>query len=182
MKIIKKINYEKSLDYYNKVKSSIEIQQGGCYNNVFNFINGMFIDKLIKGDFKIAYCYVGLQPLPMLRHCVVLDEEDDIIDISVIYTHKNEGNIFGKWEYNIFKVMKNDEYIHSIEKNDFRCDLPNCKEEYEWYIKKQIENPFFQVVEHDYYSYIVPMVMKDDNRYQHMEQVKNRLEELLGDE
>lgn len=171
----KKVNYEKSLDYYNKVKDYIEIKQGQCYNNVANLITYVLTNE----KFKIAYCYVGCEPFPMVRHCIVLDEEEDAIDISLIKTHENKDILFENWEYNIFKIFEVDEYVKSIEENDLRCNLPDCKEEYEWFIKNKLENPIIQVSEYDYDNYIFPMLRKDKDRDKIEKQIMNRFNELF---
>ena len=159
-----KMNYEKSKKIYEALRASTFIEKKMCYNNVFN--SSSSVNAGILGEkVKVAYCYVELPLMPLIRHCVMIGEEGDIIDVTLVHTHYDKGNCFEDWKFHIFKTMEMEEYWDYIETHDFRVDLPDCNDEFEWYKEAKKENPHLHLWEGDFFDYINPLVLKESEWY-----------------
>lgn len=122
-----KLNKEKSLEVYNK--NNLLLEQKQCYTNTFMIVTE-YSEKFKFGLWKVAYGYMKIAKNMNLycRHAFVLDENNDVIDVTLALLCDNklsdtsqnideESNIEDK--YIVMKVFdKVEEYISALEEND----------------------------------------------------------------
>ena len=164
MKELMKMNYEKSKRIYEALRASTPIKKNMCYNNVFNASSSVNMG-ILGEQVKVAYCYVEIPCMPLIRHCVMIGESGDIIDVSLVHTHYDKGNCFEHWKFHVFKIMEMEEYWDYIDSHDYRADLPDCEEELKWYKEAKKENPYLQLWEGDFFDYINPLILKETDWY-----------------
>lgn len=158
-----KLNMGLSKELYERedIKGLVKIKE--CYYNMFQVtsfsnLRREFHDK----KYRIAMCYVNVAFGIWIRHCVLLNENDEIIDLTMFASGREPSE---NREYKIFKILDSENYGKELEldegKDGYRCDIPYRKEELEFYKREKEADMFFQVNEYDFFEYIVPMLRKE---------------------
>lgn len=99
-----RIDIEESKRVHDKHSKYIQIRQ--CYSNIAHILNKN-LDKFISGQWKIAYGYYSVShniPNLLARHCFIIDENNSVIDPTVIIRHPNDDEL-KDWEYFTFKIF-----------------------------------------------------------------------------
>lgn len=135
------INIPLSREVYDGCSDLIERKM--CYNNVFNVITfGGHLEKFHTNRWKVAYGYVKAVDKLMARHAFILDEDDKVIDPTLIgskYFNEDESK-----EYISFKIFDFEEYLDAISANDNQPALFNVyyKEEMDAHLWAKERNMF----------------------------------------
>ena len=90
-----------------------------CYNNVFNVITYGFCSKFHNGEWKVTYGYVSVFDNIMARHCFILDENNNVIDPTLMKFQGHQENRF----YVSFAILEFDDYMDKLEQNDLQPAL-----------------------------------------------------------
>ena len=112
--MIYKLNKAKSIEVYEKCKHLLEIKE--CYNNTFKIMSEYGYD-FWKNNWKIAYGYTRVfsHDILFVRHAFILDENNDVVDATYIFTDIHKRDIEDDKEYFVMKIFNNgDEYLDAI--------------------------------------------------------------------
>lgn len=108
------LNLQKSIEIFNECRHCIQPRQ--CYTNI-NWIVSTNIEEFISGQWRVAYGYYLATPkIPNLlaRHCFVLDENNTVIDPTLLTTHEVNDNL-ADWKYFSMKIFDNfKEYLEAL--------------------------------------------------------------------
>lgn len=157
-----KLNLEKTYEIFEKSKDNLKL--GYCYNNCINVLCKVYTNSFIFREYKIAYCYVGGRKHYMQRHCVVINDKDEIIDFTVplMYESIEEARkVASNIDYYIFKVLNSDEYrdlVKITNEPDFKGMFQ--EEELNAYINLSSKGLEFNKDEFSYY--IRPLIEKKE--------------------
>ena len=120
------INYEKSLEIYNKNKRDLKLKQ--CYNNTFRLVT-MYYEKFKSGEWKVAYGYLRIFQDKRLycRHAFIVDSDNQVIDATLFTKDKDyqhDPKDANKAEYLCMKIFDNlREYVKMIDDSKGYPDL-----------------------------------------------------------
>lgn len=161
-----KLNLELTKELYNNVSTRQIIKPKDCYYNHYQIANFSDLrEKFVTGEYKVALCYVNVGLEIWIRHCVAVTKENEIIDLTLMAGRSDSSR-----EYDIVKIFEYEEYNELVEqaydeKNDnYRCDFPDLKEEYDFYKTRKDKDMFYQINEYDFYSYIFPLLKKYEQK------------------
>lgn len=95
-----------------------------CYNNIFRLISSDIdiLSMISKRAWKIAYGSMLVSPeIPIqVRHCFLLDENNQVIDPTLINLQKDTDGIFYHVAFTFDSMAA---YTDAILKNDLQPDL-----------------------------------------------------------
>ena len=104
-----KINIDKSKEVFNKCKSHIAIKE--CYNNVFR-VSTDYSKNFNNNKWRVTYGYMTVTVNLLCRHCFIIDENNEVIDPTILLTFKGEAP-----QYFAMKIFDNyNEYLSAIER------------------------------------------------------------------
>lgn len=125
-----KLNIAKSLELLEKCKTVL--RKRNCYQNIYLCVEQHF-SLFLSGKWKVAYGYYTTSPnIPHLlaRHCFIIDENNQVIDPTVMLTH-NDPNELLNWEYFDMIIFENyKSYIEALIKDE-HYDLPDSLRQYD---------------------------------------------------
>lgn len=118
-----KFNFKLSKETYENNKNRIE--KNLCYNNVFNLITWDDEDKFRGEKWKVAYGYVTLpsESSIMVRHCFVINEENEVIDPTLVCTNYEDLDKIKGNKYITFAILELDNYLDMLWKYDRMPEL-----------------------------------------------------------
>lgn len=157
-----KLNLELTKELYNdtSIREMIKIKE--CYYNHFQISSfSKLREKYRTGEYKVALAYVNVGLGIWIRHCVTVTNKNEIIDLTMMAGRSDSNR-----EYDIVKIFENEEYNALIEQaydekeENYRCDFPDLKEEYDFYKSRKDKDIFYQVNEYDFFEYIFPLLKK----------------------
>lgn len=160
-----KLNLELTKEIYNDtwIKQMIKFKE--CYHNNFQVCNFSSLrSKFETGEYKVTLCYVDIGLGVWIRHCVIVTDNNEIIDLTLVTN--TAFNAESTRNYDIVKIFDFEEYNNLIEqtydedKDNYRCDFPNMEVEYNFYKSRKNKDIFYQVNEYDFYEYIFPLLNK----------------------
>jgi hypothetical protein len=99
------LDEELSMEMFERHRSVLN--QGACYNNVFNLCGEYELVRL--GVMRVAYGYWTAIPGIMARHCFFVTDDKKIIDPTYAF-RSNKENV----EYWIFAVLEFRDYLDKI--------------------------------------------------------------------
>lgn len=107
----------KSLSRFVYERISEEIEPGACYYNI-SWAVKEFVDNFEDGEWRVAYGYWNtyLAPNAWTRHCFILNDEDEVIDPSALFSGVYQ-------DYSVFAELDLDEYCEALEQNNNQPDL-----------------------------------------------------------
>lgn len=108
-----KLNLEESKALYQKWKHLIK--KGYCYHNVFYVYDKNRMTFKNRG-WKIAYGYYPLIENLMARHCFIIDENNEVIDPTLIALSSFEET--KEYDYYSFVQYNTNEYLDMLTKHD----------------------------------------------------------------
>lgn len=145
------LNKEKTLELYNKKNLLLEIKE--CYMNTF-MVFTEYQEKFNVGLWRVAYGYMKISKDVNLycRHAFVLDENDEVIDVTLalLCDNKRSNTIRSINEesctedkYIVMKIFNAEEYLKALEENDKYVALETYLHEedmkmLEWSVKNNI--------------------------------------------
>lgn len=160
-----KLNLELTQKLYQdkSIKNMVKLKE--CYSNQYRVCNFSSLrSKYTSGEYKVALSYVNVGLGIWIRHCITVTDKNEIIDLTAMtYSTFDEESVR---EYDIVKVFDYEEYNKLVEgaydevEETYRCDLPNLKEEYDFYKSRKDKDMFYQVSEYDFFTYILPLLKK----------------------
>lgn len=113
-----RFNYELSEEIYRACSHFLEFKE--CYTNVF-YTSQHFIHKFLSGDWKVAYGFMSAIDDVMVRHCYILNENNEVIDPTPFCNKNYDGEIK---EYATFYIFDDyGKYNDAIAENNLMPDL-----------------------------------------------------------
>lgn len=101
-----KLNLSESKRVYRAYEDLIQPKE--CYKNIFNLFTEL--DELQEGRWKVAYGYMPCVDNIFIRHCFIVNENEEVIDpTAMLYNRKELGE-----NYLIFAVLDKDDYIDTL--------------------------------------------------------------------
>lgn len=157
-----KLNFELTKQLYNDKEIKKIIEPKACYYNQFQVCCfSKLREKYKTGEYKVALVYVNVALGIWIRHCVTITNKNEIIDLTLM-----AGSGDSNREYEVVKIFEYEEYQKQIDqaydkKNDnYRCDFPDLKEEFDFYKNRKGKEEYYQINEYDFFEYIVPLLKK----------------------
>lgn len=151
-------NYQKFFQF-NTLKN---FKDGFCYE----LIKEIYDEKKIKENYSIAYGYLKDSTNYVMRHCFIIDKNDNVID-PILLKHQNLR--YNELKYYIIKKFKPEEYGNFLlENKNKRIDLKNeLFNDEKNVIKNIILKNNYRINSHDYNSYIKDILqdMRFDTSY-----------------
>jgi hypothetical protein len=141
-----KLNINKTYELYLESKDLIE--KGHCYNNCINILANLLLEDYHKGEYKIGYCYTGGQDHYLVRHCVIINKKNEVIDVTALskYEVKELRRLSKLYniQYYIFAELDSQQLYFALEKANYVPALKNIfsekeKELYEYISKLGLE-------------------------------------------
>jgi len=137
-----KLNVDKTYELYLKSKDLIE--KGKCYNNCINILAKILLEDYQKGKYQIGYCYTGGKDHYLVRHCVILNKKNEIIDVTALSKYKVEElrglSKLYNIQYYIFAELDSQQLYFALEKANYVPALKNIfiekEKELYYYISK----------------------------------------------
>lgn len=97
------------------------LQKRECYQNISRIV-GRQLDLFSSGKWKVAYGYYTTSPkVPhiLARHCFIIDENNQVIDPTVLLNHDNNDEL-KIWEYFTIKIFKYySDYLHALVSEEY---------------------------------------------------------------
>lgn len=157
-----KLNVELTKELYNNNEIKKIIEPKACYYNQFQMACFSELkEKYETGEYKVALVYVNVALCIWIRHCVTVTNKNEIIDLTLMASSADVNR-----EYEVVKIFEYEEYQKQINqaydkvKEEYRCDFPDLKEEYDFYKNRKDKEEFYQINEYDFFEYIVPLLKK----------------------
>lgn len=171
------VNRDLTLKLYKENRMDRLIEKGSCYANIFRVTTSSrtLMNKFLEGKYKVALCYIHNNFPVWVRHLVAIDENNQVLD----FTLANKNNNF---KYEVVKTFNYEEYQEILDNaynesdETYYCDLRGLKEEYDFYINATLNDLFLSINEHDYYTYIFPLI----DKYGYPEGYEEAIRKLRG--
>lgn len=155
MKILK-LDIDKTYDIYNKAKHLLE--KGKCYNNCVNVLAQLLINDYKNGKYKIGYCYVGGEDHLLTRHCIIITDKDEIIDVTtlLIYNLEELNKIVESSDirYFVFAELDSMQLYFALEKSNNNPALKDILMKKEKELYEYIKNTNLEINSIDFNTYI----------------------------
>lgn len=150
-----KLNADKTYEIYLKSKDIIE--NGLCYNNCINILAKVLLEDYQKEKYKIGYCYVGGENHLLVRHCIIVTKDNEVIDVSALLKYDYDELVkvteLNNIEYFVFAELNCTSLYLTLNREDdpsLKNTLKNRENElYDFAVKLGLE-----FNEHDYNKYI----------------------------
>lgn len=145
MKVLK-IDIDKTYEVYEKSKHLLK--EGECYGNCIHVLALVLRQEYQEEKYKIGYCYVGGEGQQLVRHCVIVTDDNKVIDISSMLKYDIiELEMVSKAKdvkYYIFAELNSMQLFFALEKDDNMVGLKNSlkdleKELYDYTLDKGLE-------------------------------------------
>lgn len=159
-----KLNLELTKELYNDIEIREMVKLKQCYFNHFQVSNFSNLRKKFEaGEYKVALSYVDVGLGIWIRHCVIVTDKNEVVDLTYMAGRSTDGE---NRNYEIVKVFEYEEYntlikqAYDKKQENYRCDFPDLKEEYDFYKSRKDKDMFYQVNEYDFFEYIFPLLKK----------------------
>ena len=146
------LNIDSSYEIFNDTKDIIG--QGKCYENCLRIVADRLDIAFEVGAVKIGYCYVGGEQYYLVRHCVIIDPDNKVIDPCVFFKNGFE-DVKKKIEnqdikYYVFASLDRNEYINIAENIDTDLDFRKALKEQEKEVLEFIKENNLEINEKEY--------------------------------
>lgn len=147
------LNKEKTLHMFSYTKE--HVQRGLCYNNAVEVLVQYHAEDFTNGLYQVGYGYVGYTNGPLVRHCFIVTNEDEIIDLSALTTHTEETfRSVQDTVYVVFAKLTLDELKTLLALNDWDLVLAKPLKDKEMEAKAYMEEHGYIVHPHDYNTFL----------------------------
>lgn len=157
-----KLNIEESYKIYKQYKD--EIIDRECYSNCIHLLVRHFLYEFQKEEYEIGYCYTGGKNYSLVRHCVLL-KNNEVLDITIFrkYSKKQLIDIYqnNNIKYFIFAKLNIESLYYCLKKSNCNSDLQEALKEPELEFFEYILDKTYIFNSYVFLKYIKPLIKKN---------------------
>lgn len=148
------LNLEKSYELYESHKELLE--DGFCYSNNIELLVKRYLKEFQNNELYIGYCYLGGEIFDFQRHCVIVSNNNEIIDVSIPFKYNYIEALTNTTfiKYYFFGILNLEELSAGLIKDNTSADLKISLKEKERELVKELLNNNVRFNKSDYMNYV----------------------------